>query len=238
MFSASQLEQIASWQQALEPVLLRMQQRWDAQPFENSVSPTTLADGLLQWLEQFKAAESVENVGQLIPFGFGLLEDLQRSAALLELDKSDSLLHLLPLHIAELVAAHGGTITDPLPVVDAIAYQANRLRDPQELVGLRHTVEMVIDHLPEEVQADQDRRNPGRPWRVLLLNYAIIATRSHDLEGMDRAFAFLLERLPEEAESFFAQGMEQVMMDHLGYPEPVRQHMKQWQARHHRSQLH
>ena len=66
--------------------------------------------------------------------------------------------------------------------------------------------------------------DPSRPWRILLLNRAIVATRSHQPALMEEAFESVVEYLPEEAPTFFREGMEQ--MDALNYPPQVRNLMQ------------
>jgi hypothetical protein len=61
---------------------------------------------------------------------------------------------------------------------------------------------------------------------VLLLNQSIIATRSHNPELMEQAFATLTGKLPEDAARFFSEGMQQ--MDALNYPEHVRKVMEKY----------
>ncbi len=70
------------------------------------------------------------------------------------------------------------------------------------------------------VSQDTDRSDPRRPWRLLLLNRAIVATRSLKPALMEVAFDAVLEHLPEEAARFFEEGMAQ--MDALDYPPHVR----------------
>ena len=73
---------------------------------------------------------------------------------------------------------------------------------------------------------DLEKMNPGRPWRVLLLNYGIVATRSHNTASMEAAFAVLTSKLPEDATRFFSEGMQQ--MDALDYPSHVRKVMEKY----------
>ena len=70
------------------------------------------------------------------------------------------------------------------------------------------------------IQQDIEKTNPGRPWRILHLNRAIVATRTHQPDLMDEAFGDLTRHLPEDAAGFFSQGMEQ--MELLNYPPHVR----------------
>jgi len=70
------------------------------------------------------------------------------------------------------------------------------------------------------ISQDLEKANPGRPWRALLLNQGIVATRSHDAGLMEQAFAVLTYYLPKDVGQFFTEGMQQ--MDALNYPEHVR----------------
>ena len=65
-----------------------------------------------------------------------------------------------------------------------------------------------------------------RPWRILIINRAIIATRSHDAELMEMAFKSLVESLPEEAARFFEEGLEQMHL--IDYPEHVQKLMQHY----------
>jgi len=63
--------------------------------------------------------------------------------------------------------------------------------------------------------------DPQRPWRVLLLNYAIVATRTHQLSIIDSVYQFFVEHLPEDASQFFTEAMSQ--METQNYPVEVKQ---------------
>jgi hypothetical protein len=69
----------------------------------------------------------------------------------------------------------------------------------------------------------------ARPWRVLQINRAIVATRSHQTSLMEEAFDALAEPLPEEAGEFFRQGMGQT--EAVDYPSHVRAVMQSCHAR-------
>jgi hypothetical protein len=79
------------------------------------------------------------------------------------------------------------------------------------------------------VAQDVGRTEPQRPWRVLLLNRAIVATRSHRPALMEVAFDDVVEHLPQEAARFFEEGMAQ--MDALDYPPQVRAVMERYYLR-------
>ncbi|MEO8102543.1 MAG: hypothetical protein ABI790_08450, partial [Betaproteobacteria bacterium] len=62
-----------------------------------------------------------------------------------------------------------------------------------------------IQHLAQTLQADLERSNPERAWRVLNLNFAITAIRTGDAAMMRFAFDTLNRHLPDESEGFFAE---------------------------------
>lgn len=128
--------------------------------------------------------------------------------------------------IALWVAQHGGRLDSLEPVVDALALHANSIREPQQLQQLSAVFQAIVAAVGPLIRQDTDRLNPGRPWRVLLLNQSIVATRSHDIECMEQAFAVLTRYLPEDAPGFFSEGMQQ--MDALDYPEHVRKVMQRY----------
>ncbi|MGB5472337.1 MAG: hypothetical protein WBQ78_02535 [Gammaproteobacteria bacterium] len=136
----------------------------------------------------------------------------------------------LIVNMALWVARHDGQIDTLEPVVDALALLANTLRTPQTLETLSAEIGQIVAAIAPVITRDLEKINPGRPWRVLLLNYSIVATRSHNTAMMEQAFAVLTRHLPEDAGRFFSEGMQQ--MDALDYPEPVRKVMakyhRQW----------
>jgi hypothetical protein len=132
----------------------------------------------------------------------------------------------LIIDIALWVAQRGGLIDTLEPVVDALARYANTIRDPDKLEVLGGVIGQIIAAVSPVISQDLEKINPGRPWRVLLLNQSIIATRSHNTALMEQAFAQLTSKLPEDARQFFTEGMQQ--MDALDYPESVRKVMEKY----------
>jgi hypothetical protein len=123
-------------------------------------------------------------------------------------------------------AKSGGTISKLIPIVNVIAAFSNRLRDQEELIQLLANIDVLIHATEQSIQDDMDDRDPRRPWRVLLLNYAITATRTHEPALMDNTFQFLIQNLPDDLKQFFTEGMSQ--MTALDYPEPVREIMEKY----------
>lgn len=132
----------------------------------------------------------------------------------------------LTINLALWVARHDGQIATLEPVVDAIARVANTTQDPQALAQFSGVIEQIIAAVATSIRQDLERMNPGRPWRVLLLNHGIVATRSHDTDLMEAAFTLLASKLPEDATRFFSEGMQQ--MEALDYPPHVRKVMEKY----------
>ena len=126
----------------------------------------------------------------------------------------------LAVVVASWIATHKGKIDKIEMVVNAFAGYANHLRDAAELAELCPIIRNIIDVVSDDIRKDLEQTNLMRPWRILNLNYGIVATRSHDLKLIEQAYDTLVENLPQDAREFFREGMKQ--MDIVGYPQEVR----------------
>lgn len=126
----------------------------------------------------------------------------------------------LTLPVALWVAECGGKLDKLDLVVNALADYANELREPEQLAELAQAIGIIIQAASSTIQQDLEQTNAMRPWRILHLNYGIIATRSHDPELIETAYDVLVKNLPHDARQFFREGMQQ--MDVIGYPQVVR----------------
>ena len=140
----------------------------------------------------------------------------------------------LSVNLALWIAAHNGQIETLEPVVDALALAANTTQEPQQLEQLSSVIKRITAAVAAPISQDLEKMNPGRPWRVLLLNHGIVATRSHNTQLMEEAFTLLASKLPEDATRFFSEGMQQ--MEALDYPSHVRETMekyhREWPVKH------
>jgi hypothetical protein len=166
------------------------------------------------------------DINALGNYGIRLLADLTAWASALRLPEASNGLRELTYAFALWAARKDAEITDLQPVVDALAFVANRIKEPYVLEDLYQAAADLQNAVDPSLSQDLDRSNPGRPWRLLVLNRAIIATRSHQPMLMEAAFKNLTELLPEDAENFFREGMEQ--MDALDYPGKVRVVMEKY----------
>jgi len=197
--------------------------------------PSTLVEAFRQLLNVMARIESdaqsdrmsdSADITEIGEYALRLQEALATLAAKSGLDDRQEALAMVSINIALWVADHGGRIDTLEPVVDALALLANNLRDPASLEDLSHVISRIVTAVSPLISQDLEKVNPGRPWRVLLLNQSIIATRSHNPELMEQAFAVLTASLPEDAPRFFTEGMQQ--MEALNYPEPVRKVMEKY----------
>ena len=133
-------------------------------------------------------------------------------------------LELLAFPLGLWLARNDGEITSLEPVVNSVAKLANRSKDPVYLEQLCLQIGELVEAVSPGISEDRNRANVARPWRVLLLNWGIVATRSLRPALMRDAFDRLLEHLPEDASGFFREGMGQ--MDALDYPPHVREVME------------
>jgi len=166
------------------------------------------------------------DITEIGDYALQLLEALSAESANPALSKQQQTLASLAINIALWIARHGGQIETLEPVANALALAANSSREPKELGQLSDVINAIIAAVSSAISQDLEKMNLGRPWRVLLLNNSIVATRSHDTDLMEAAFAILTSQLPEDATRFFSEGMEQ--MDALDYPPHVRQVMEKY----------
>jgi hypothetical protein len=127
----------------------------------------------------------------------------------------------LAIPISLWITRQGGHISKLELVVNSLAAWANELQDTVQIADLARVIREIIDAASDEIRQDIEQSNPMRPWRIINLNYGIVATRSQDPVLMDQAFAQLVDNLPQDARAFFREGMQQ--MDIVGYPDEVRE---------------
>ncbi len=215
-------------------------EHWQSRPLESPEreDPQRLVGAMgdlckvLRNVEEHQAGEATEGacppeeLEALGNFGLQLLNDLSELASEAELPECAREIENLCLPLGAWIARHGAEIRQLAPVVNALAWYANHSRssdDMQHLYALATEVmEAVSPHLTESGASDL------HPWRLLLINRAIVATRSHRPSLMEPAFTTIVEQLPEDAPRFFAEGMQQ--MDRVGYPAHVREVMSRFHA--------
>ena len=170
-----------------------------------------------------KQGEAVLSDGEITETGdyaLGLLEALVARVETASGNQNRDLTRLA-IPISLWIARQGGHINKLELVVNSLAAWANELQDTVQIAELASVIREIIDATSAEIRQDLEQSNPMRPWRIINLNYGIVATRSHDPVLMDEAFTILVENLPQDARAFFREGMQQ--MDDVGYPPEVRE---------------
>lgn len=114
------------------------------------------------------------------------------------------------------LARHGGELTDLQPMVNAMAELADGLTRPDDLAQLHQQMSEIIDAASPSLSEEQ----VSDPWRLLLLNRALVATRSQKPQLIQISYDAVIEALPDAAPQFLAEAMEQ--MDLLNCPPTVR----------------
>jgi hypothetical protein len=162
----------------------------------------------------------------LADHGIALLTQLSALSGRLRRPQVARSIETLALPFACWIARRGGEISNLSLPVNAAAALANTIKDPAQLEKLYGLLRELTNAVNPQVAQDTAHYDSTRPWRILLLNGAIVATRSHRPALMQEAFETLIEHLPAEAPDFFREGMEQ--MDALDYPAHVRRVMERY----------
>jgi len=209
----------------------------------DEVSPTQLAEALRQLLQMFETLDRTHGAQGTLPYDdpselgehcVHLVADLAQWADRLELHQAKFEIEKIAVGVALWVARHDGEIRELEPVVNGFAANANSTADEDGLRKLFQAAQAVLAHVSPQIEADVDQSNPGRPWRVLNFNCAIIATRTQDAQLMREAFDTLSRNLPQDAPAFFEEGLKQSDKPVYG---PVVKHLMQeyfarWTVRH------
>ncbi len=156
---------------------------------------------------------------QMADIGLQVIHTLSHWAIHLQLEKAVGELEKLTLCVALWCARQQCQLSTLIPLVDAVSDYANRQSESETMSELTSVVGEIIDAIEANIKMDQDKSDPHRPWRLLNVNYGIIATRSLDPAIMEQAYENIIQRFPEDAAEFFREGMEQMQI--IDYPDHV-----------------
>ena len=202
---------------------------------EDSAAPPLLIETFGQLFDVMQRSEASQHAGnqpgeeavtELGEYALELVDQTLAWASRLKLPGVYQGLQASVVTMARWIAHHGGEIQSLEPIVDALAQFANTTKDPGELLALYQAMSEIIEATADIIRQDLEKTNPGRPWRLLQLNRAIVATRTHQPDMMETAFEELATNLPQDAPQFFSEGMEQ--MELLNYPAHVREIMERY----------
>jgi hypothetical protein len=193
--------------------------------------PGTICDALLQLIDVLSQLEEIgdgnspddkaanREIDTLGEFGLHLIEELALLARQASSGINAGEIEHLCVPFSLWIVRHGGEIRNLAPVVNALAYFANQHSRPALMTAL-HAKYCEIIEASSPASQENAAEEPTNPYRLLLLNRAIVATRSHNPELIESAFDSVLEILPNDAQAFFAEAMEQMAL--TNYPEHVR----------------
>jgi hypothetical protein len=201
-------------------------------------APQVLLLGLKELLETLRAtngetsAESEQALraatgsepDALLEHGLELLHQLAALARRLGLGPQAQSIDVLAVPFSCWMLRRGAELQHPEDVVNALAILANRLRQPEDLIGLYGMMDEIAEGIAADRIQDMDPTNPADPWLVLLINRGIVATRTYQPALMQEAFDAIVEQAPDHAPLFFREGMGQ--MEALQYPPHVREVMQ------------
>lgn len=189
----------------------QVREAWDASGREagDVDTPLLLRDALSQLVDMLGHVQHAEANAQVNPaeintlgeYGLHLLEEMSQTAASLDQASLAAQIEQLCLPFAIWIARHGGEVRNLSPVVNALAHYANRASHPQTMAVL-YTYCCEIIEAASPACEEPPRSGTRHPWRLLLLNRGIVATRSHNPELIEAAYDAIVEHLPNEARSF------------------------------------
>jgi hypothetical protein len=140
----------------------------------------------------------------------------------------------LALEVAQWSLRRSGEIRVLEPIVNALAYRANAAHSPDQLIPLCRLMHDIIDHVAPGIRDNSTGADPARPWRVINLNFAIVATRTQAPQLMNAAYDLLEQNLPADCAAFFEEGVRQA--GKTIYDDRVRELMRErfakWTTRH------
>lgn len=190
----------------------------------NQVTPPELRDAFEQVLNiatNLSAADlTAGDITQLGDQGLSVLGDLATWAQQLKLREAKAQTERMAVALADWSVTYGGELKTLEPVVNGLATLANHVRDGAALERLAQFMTRVLSASDAAIKQDLEKSDPGRPWRILHFNRAIVATRSHNTTLMEQVFDELIRALPDDVAQFFQEGMQQ--MEALDYPPQVR----------------
>lgn len=174
-------------------------------------------------------ALAANEVSEIAEHALILLDEISSSFANKGLQEQMMQLHQLSLPVVGWLKRHTGKLTKLDIVVNAIASYANTIQDLNELEFLCALISDIIEMTDPAIKQDLEASNPMRPWRILNLNWGIVATRTHNVEIMEEVFEQLIKNIPGDVQRFFIEGVQQ--MDIVDYPQHVRLVMEKYASR-------
>lgn len=184
-----------------------------------------------------ETVSATADASAVLEYGVELLFHLASLARELRLATSAQEIEALVLPLSIWLVRRGAEFARPELVGNAAAALADRLGEPEALAELYSWMSELLEGFAPQINEASDLADPPEAWRLLLINRAIVATRSHQPALMTEAFDALVEFLPSDAPDFFREGMGQ--MEAVDCPVKVREVMETYFNRwSHQQRLH
>ena len=155
--------------------------------------------------------------------------DIQNQLPRLNLTDALPTLDAIAIGVGLWCMRHEVTIYAPEPIVNALARHANSATSTQETAATFALMQGFVLHLAPQLKSDLERSNPERPWRMLNINFAIVAIRTADVAMMRYAFDQLNLSLPDECAGFYAEAF--TLASQPGFPAEIRSLIESEQRR-------
>ena len=147
----------------------------------------------------------MDDIGEAVDEALRALAELDVLLDRGEISAQRENLHALQIGIGYWAMRHHIPMYATEPVVNALAAQANRATTRQDAAAVYALMQGFVQHFAPQLQADLERSNPERPWRLLNLNFAIASIRTGDAAMMRFAFDTLNRHLPNECAGFYEE---------------------------------
>lgn len=162
----------------------------------------------------------VSEISEIGNHGLNLLQTLSDWASALNLPEVKHRIQFVMVAVALWLARHGGQIKQLDAIVTTLTSLANATSDPDFFVELSNVMGELINAVSEDIRYNAMGHTAGKYWRALNISRGIIATRSLNAEVMEKVFRQLVSNLPEDAATFFEEGLLQ--LDRLDYPAHIK----------------
>ncbi len=157
------------------------------------------------WEQRY--GSTTPSIGDLGDYGLSILENLCQFSLELELDLDPHQWEKLSISLARWGINRGADISSFTLITNGLAHIANNATTLKHLELLYTTMSETLEAAALDTVEEALFNDPSHPWRILLFNRAIVATRSLSPHFIREAFSAIEEHLPEEAPEFFSEGL-------------------------------
>jgi hypothetical protein len=152
--------------------------------------------------------------------GLNLLQTLSDWACALHLPEVQHRIQFVMVAVALWLARQGGQIQQLDAVVTTLTSLGNTASEPEFFIELSNVMGELMNAVSEDIRFNSLDRPETKYWRALNISRGIIATRSLNVDVMEKVFGQLVNNLPDDAAAFFEEGLSQ--LDRLDYPAHIK----------------